>query len=253
MVRQTACQMEAGLVVEDATHDVRIQTIAGNVRQVLETIQQTTQRVGREAETVRLVAATKQMAAESVRRAYQAGIRFCGENRLQEAQTKMADLGDCPELAWHFIGRVQRRKIKSLVGRFVLIHSVESVEQAVEIDGRACEAGIIQSVLLEVNVGQEASKGGFSPADVLAALPVLDPMPHLQIQGLMMLPPWTPNPENARPYFRQLRKLAQDIKRMRLEHVRMNELSMGMTHDYPIAIEEGATIVRVGTGIFGPR
>ena len=240
--------------MEDTRYEGRAyDTIAGNVRQVLDTIQRTIQCVGGDAEAVQLVAATKQVAADHIWMAYQAGIRLCGENRLQEAQIKMANIEDCPELVWHFIGKVQKRKIKSLVGRFALIHSVESVDQAAEIDRRAREAGIVQRILLEVNVGLEASKGGFLPEDVLTAIPVLDDMAHIQIQGVMTIPPWTPDPEGARPYFQQLRELAQHIEHMQPERILMNELSMGMTHDYPIALEEGATIVRVGTGIFGPR
>lgn len=185
--------------------------------------------------------------------AYEAGVKIFGENRLQEAQQKMADIGSKPDLSWHFIGRVQRRKIKVIIGQFDLIHSVEGVEQANEIDRRAQLAGVQQAILLEVNVGSEPSKGGFSGSNLMKALPALDRLRHLTVKGLMTLPPLTNEAEAARPYFRELRRLAGDIKQSSWDRIRMDELSMGMSQDYPIAIEEGATLVRIGTAIFGQR
>ena len=232
---------------------IPVSDIRRNVYNVLETIQTVVHRVGRDLDTVRLVAATKMIHVDRMLEAYQAGIRIFGENRLQEAQNKMEALAPQRDLAWHFIGRLQRRKIKTVVGRFELIHSVENVEQARAIDRCAREAGIDQAVLLEVNVGGEPSKGGFSVSDLMKVIPDLECMPNLSIQGLMTIPPLTNNPEQARPYFRELRQVADRFKSPSFSRIRMDELSMGMSHDFPIAIEEGATMVRIGTAIFGPR
>jgi len=185
--------------------------------------------------------------------AYEAEVRIFGENRLQEAQQKMEVIGSKPHLSWHFIGRIQRRKIKAIIGHFELIHSVEDVEQAQEIDRRAQLDGVRQAVLLEVNVGSESSKGGFSQPDLIKALPALDRLSHLAVRGLMAIPPLEREAEAARPYFRELRHLADRIRQFSYTRIRMDELSMGMSQDYPIAVEEGATLLRIGTAIFGQR
>lgn len=185
--------------------------------------------------------------------AYEAQVRIFGENRLQEAQQKMAVIGSKPHLSWHFIGRIQRRKIKAIVGNFELIHSVEDWEQAREIDRRAQIAGVHQAVLLEVNIGSESNKGGFSKTDLMKALPELNGLNNLSVLGLMAIPPWEKDAEAARPYFRELRSLADIIRQSSFTRIRMDELSMGMSQDYPMAVEEGATLVRVGTAIFGER
>lgn len=224
-----------------------------NVQVVLERIREASSRAGRDPSEVQLVAATKHVAASRVVDATLAGVSICGENRLQEAESKMVELQDFPDIIWHFIGRIQRRKIKALVGRFALIHSVESLEQAQGINERADQVRIKQTVLLEVNIGNEPSKGGFSPTSLVEALPSLDQLPHLLIRGLMTIPPIVSDPEASRSYFRKLRELAEQIKERSLDRIGMENLSMGMTQDFMIAIEEGATIVRVGTGIFGPR
>lgn len=224
-----------------------------NVQVVLERIREASSRAGRDPSEVQLVAATKHVTASQVVDATLAGVSICGENRLQEAESKMAKLQDFPDIVWHFIGRIQRRKIKALVGRFALIHSVESLEQAEGINERADQVRIKQPVLLEVNIGNEPSKGGFSPTSLVEALPSLDQLPHLLIQGLMTIPPMVSDPEDSRPYFRKLRELAAQVKERSLVRIEMENLSMGMTQDFMIAIEEGATMVRVGTGIFGPR
>jgi pyridoxal phosphate enzyme (YggS family) len=156
-------------------------------------------------------------------------------------------------VVWHFIGTLQRRKVKSVVGRFETIHSVDSLALAEEIDRQAKTAGLRQRILLEVNLAGEASKGGFEPTTLVAALESLNGFEHLDIRGLMAIPPPTPTAEDARPYFRQLRTLAQALTARGYRNINMQELSMGMSHDYPVAIEEGATYVRVGTAIFGAR
>jgi pyridoxal phosphate enzyme (YggS family) len=224
-----------------------------NVAQIWERIREAAQRRGRDPKTVRLVAATKTVSASRMLKAYEADVRIFGENRLQEAQQKMEVIGWKPHLSWHFIGRIQRRKIKAIVGHFELIHSVENIEQAEEIERRAQLAGVQQAVLLEVNVGSESSKGGFGKPDLIEALPMLDRLRHLSIRGLMTIPPLERDAEAARPYFRELRHLADIIRESSFTQIRMDELSMGMSHDYPIAVEEGATLVRIGTAIFGAR
>ncbi len=202
---------------------------------------------------MRLVGATKYVEAPRVLDAIRAGLTICGENQWQEAQAKIQAVGERGDVEWHFIGRLQRRKLKWLVGRFNLIHSVESVEQAEEIQRRAHEQHTSQAILLEVNVGEEESKGGFSPDALPAVVSQIDAFPAVCVQGLMALPPWNPDPELMRPYFQRLKHLADRISSLPLQRVHMHELSMGMSNDFEVAVEEGATLVRVGTALFGAR
>lgn len=232
--------------------DAALGTIADRVRTVLDEMQRAAARAGRPPESVRLIAASKTVSVERLRQAVDAGIRHLGENRLQEALPKIDTLGR-EGVVWHFIGTLQRRKVKSVVGRFETIHSVDSLALAEEIDRQAKAAGLRQRVLLEVNLAGEASKGGFESTTLGAALESLNGLEHLDIRGLMAIPPPTPTAEDARPYFRQLRTLAQALTARGYRNINMQELSMGMSHDYPVAIEEGATYVRVGTAIFGAR
>jgi len=232
--------------------DAALGTIADRVRTVLDEMQRAAARAGRPPESVRLIAASKTVSVERLRQAVDAGIRHLGENRLQEALPKIDTLGR-EGVVWHFIGSLQRRKVKSVIGRFETIHSVDSLALAEEIDRQAKAAGLRQRVLLEVNLAGEASKGGFESTTLGAALESLNGLEHLDIRGLMAIPPPTPTAEDARPYFRQLRTLAQILTARGHRNINMQELSMGMSHDYPVAIEEGATYVRVGTAIFGAR
>ena len=202
---------------------------------------------------MRLVAATKYVEAPRVLEAIRAGLTICGENHWQEAQAKIQAVGERGDVEWHFIGRLQRRKLKWLVGRFTLIHSVESVEQAEEIQRRAHEQHTSQAILLEVNAGEEESKGGFSPDALPAAVSQIDALSSVCVQGLMTVPPWNPDPELMRPYFQRLKHLAERISSLPLQRVHMHELSMGMSNDFEVAVEEGATLVRVGTALFGAR
>lgn len=228
-------------------------SIAQTIQSIQEKIRQAALRVGRDPSSIRLVAATKTVSPVNVEEAYAAGVRIFGENRLQEAQEKIGILGQREGLAWHFIGRMQRRKIKDLVGNFSLLHSVESLEQARNINAEAEKRGISQAVLLEVNVAVEASKGGFTVQELENGIEEIDQLPHVSIQGLMTLPPWKENPEEVRPYFRQLCQVRNRLAQHPWIHGRMAELSMGMSHDYEMAVEEGATMVRIGTAIFGER
>ncbi len=227
-------------------------SISENVRDVFEQIRHATQRSGRPEGSVRLVAATKSVGLEQIREGITAGLTILGENRLQEAVPKIEALQGLP-IQWHFIGHLQRRKARSVVGVFDLIHSVDSLELAEEIDKRAQEAGIRQAVLLEVNLEGEPTKSGFQPDDLERLLPQVGALFHVEVKGLMAIPPPVSEPEQARPSFRRLRELAERLARQGISTVSLKELSMGMSSDYPVAVEEGATMVRVGTAIFGAR
>lgn len=226
-------------------------SIGDNVRAVYERLHRAALAVGRRVDSVRLVAATKFVSVEAIREGLAAGLTILGESRLQEALPKIEALRGKP-VRWHFIGRLQRRKVRSVVGVFDLIHSVDTLELAQEIDRRAKDAGLQQAVLLEVNIGDEATKAGFRPDELQSLLPELSRLSSMVVKGLMTIPPPASDAEEARPYFRQLRELAQRLSR-NATSVSMDELSMGMSNDYVVAVEEGATFVRVGTAIFGAR
>ncbi len=227
-------------------------TIAQRVQSVLAKIRSAEERAGRPAGSVRLVAATKTVTIDRMKEGVSAGLTILGENRVQEALPKVTAFSETP-VRWHFLGQLQRRKVRSMIGLFEMIHSVDTVELAQEIDRRAGEAGCHQTVLIEVNIGMEPTKAGFSPADVIQAVTTMAEFSHIGIRGLMTIPPQTDHPDEVRPYFRKLQELAQQITACRIPSVKMDELSMGMSNDYEVAIEEGATLVRVGTAIFGTR
>jgi pyridoxal phosphate enzyme (YggS family) len=228
------------------------EAIATRVQSVLTKIRSAEEKAGRPAGSVRLVAATKTVTVEQIGEGVRAGLYILGENRVQEALPKIAAFTQVP-VRWHFIGQLQRRKVRSVIGLFDLIHSVDSLDLAQEIDRRAGEASCRQNVLLEVNIGKEPTKAGFHPDDVVRSVSMMTQLSHTCVKGLMTIPPPTADPDQARPYFRRLRDLARQIAALDLPTVRMDELSMGMSHDYEVAIEEGATLVRVGTAIFGAR
>ena len=231
----------------------RLDDLPTTIQTTLARIRRAAERAGRDPRRVRLAAATKGVEACRVRDAIHAGLTICGENRWQEAQAKMDAVGRHAGVEWHFIGRLQRRKLKWLVGRFGLIHSVESFEQVEEIQRHAQAHDMSQAILLEVNIGGEDSKGGFRPDELPDVVSAIDPFAHVSVRGLMTLPPWHPDPAHIRPYFQRLKRLADHLAAMPWQRVRMDELSMGMSHDFEIAVEEGATLVRVGTALFGAR
>ncbi|MGO8676399.1 MAG: YggS family pyridoxal phosphate-dependent enzyme [Limisphaerales bacterium] len=206
-------------------------------------------RVGRSPGTVALIAVSKGQPPEAVAEAARLGLTLFGENKVQEAKAKIPL---CPgRLHWHLIGHLQTNKCRDAVGMFEMIQSVDSLHLAEEINQRAEQAAKTIPILLEVNVAGEASKSGYSPERLLAEFSQINALPRLEIHGLMSVPPWTPNPEKTRPLFRQLREL-KDQCEQRLG-APLPSLSMGMTGDFEVAIEEGATMVRIGTGLFGPR
>ena len=224
-------------------------SIAENLERVREQIAQAAARAGRVAEEIELVAITKTHPAEKVREAIEAGQTLFGESRVQEARAKIPELPS--NLRWHFVGHLQKNKIRHALPLFEMIHSVDSLDVAQDINRIAGEQGMHPRVLLQVNVAGEGSKFGFSPDKLRDQMEELLALPRLSILGLMTIPPLAENAEASRKYFVQLHEL-----RDRLQtdfRVDLAQLSMGMTQDFPIAVEEGATLVRVGTAIFGER
>jgi pyridoxal phosphate enzyme (YggS family) len=225
--------------------------IAANLARIRAAIADACARCGRDPASVRLVAVSKTHSAARVEEACAAGQTCFGESYVQEFLAK-AELVKGP-VTWHFIGHLQSNKVRGLPGRVALIHSVDRLSLAEEIDHQWGKVGAQAEVLIEVNLGGEASKAGVAEADVLPLLKRLAQLPHLSIRGLMTLPPYLADPEAVRPYFRRLRELARQLDALALPGVSMAELSMGMSHDFTVAIEEGATLVRIGTAIFGER
>jgi hypothetical protein len=224
-------------------------TIAENLENVRAQITAAAERSGRSAEDVRLVAVSKTHPAESVRQAAEAGQTLFGESRVQEARAKIPELSSA--LRWHFIGHLQKNKIRHALPLFELFHSVDSVALADDINRIAEEDGHRPRVLVEVNVAGEGSKFGFKPESLRENLEHLLGLPRLTIEGLMTIPPPAAEAEDSRPFLVHLRELRDALEKE--FGVRLPELSMGMTNDFPVAIEEGATMVRVGTAIFGAR
>jgi len=227
-------------------------TIAENVKSVKARIAAAAISSGRKPEDILLVAATKMNDAERVRQAVAAGVDACGENRVQELQEKKP-LGAYEGAPLHFIGHLQKNKVKYLVGQVDLIESVDSLELLEAIDKRAASMGAVQDVLLEVNIGGEEAKSGFRPEDVCAAAEKAGDFANIRVRGLMAIPPVCASPDENRPYFARMRQLFVDIGAKKYDNVTMDFLSMGMTGDFEAAIAEGANMVRVGTGIFGAR
>ena len=223
-----------------------------NLRMVLDSIEQAAQKAGRSGSSVRLVAVSKTIGEERIRQAVAAGAMSLGENKVQEASSKRPLLSELP-VEWHLIGSLQKNKANRAAEVFDWIESLDDLELAARLD-RACERlNKRMPVLLQVNVGREASKSGITDEETAEFAGRVSTFKHLEVRGLMTIPPYTEDPEESRPYFIRLREIAQRIESQRLTGISMKELSMGMSHDFPVAIAEGATLVRVGTAIFGPR
>ena len=227
-------------------------TIAENVALVKNNIAAAAARAGRDPKEILLVAASKTNGAERVREAIAAGVDACGENRVQEMLEKAA-LGAYEGAPLHFIGHLQKNKVKHVVGLCALIHSADSVELLRQIDREAAKRGLVQDVLLEINIGAEYSKSGFAPEQLPAALAAAAEMENLRVRGLMAVPPICEKGEENRRFFERMRQLFIDNCEKKYDNVRMDFMSMGMSGDYETAIECGANIVRVGTAIFGAR
>ncbi|MDD2605933.1 MAG: YggS family pyridoxal phosphate-dependent enzyme [Desulfobacteraceae bacterium] len=227
-------------------------TIAENITVVRERMALAARRCGRDPAEVALVAVSKTHAAEMVRQAWEAGVTMVGENYIQEARDKIAALSDCA-ISWHFIGHLQSNKAKSAVDLFDLIHGVDSLKLAREIDKQAAKIGKTQPILIQVNISGETTKAGTTEEAALSLVREAGRLEHLHVRGLMTMPPFFDQPERARPYFAALRRLRDRIRAEAIAGVDVVELSMGMTGDFEVAVEEGATLVRIGTAIFGPR
>jgi pyridoxal phosphate enzyme (YggS family) len=228
--------------------------IAANLAEVRRRMAAAAQRAGRNPEEILLTAVSKMQPFAAVEAAYAAGQRDFGENRVEELWPKVeaAHAAHLDDIRWHLIGAIQSRKAAQAVGPFALIHSVDREKIAVRLSKAAQSAGRVMAVLLEVNISGEESKHGFTAEDVQEALPNLVQLPGIEIQGLMTMAPYVENPETVRPVFRDLRLLRDELA-AKLPKLALPHLSMGMTNDYEVAIEEGATIVRIGSAIFGAR
>ena len=226
--------------------------IRQNVRHVRAEIAEAAQSAGRDPTGIRLVAATKMNSAESIRAAIAAGVDICGENRVQEMLEKNGQ-GAYEGAPLHFIGHLQKNKVRQVVGLCDLIHSVDSLALLEEISRTAGKKGLTQDVLLEINIGGEESKSGFVPDELDQILAAGSEIPHVRIRGLMAIPPVCERPEENRPFFLGMQKLFVDNGEKKYDNVSMDFLSMGMTGDYQEAVRCGANLVRVGSGIFGPR
>ena len=230
-------------------------SVADNVAEIRERIARAASRVGRNPDSVTLMAVSKTVEPERIKEAYAAGLRVFGENRVQEFEGKSAALSELKDAEWHLIGHLQSNKAKKAAELFHAIDSVDSLRLAERLNQAATEAGKKLAVLIEIKVAEEESKAGI-PLDspelekLLRAAPQLE---SLKIRGLMTVPPFTGDAEGARPYFRLLRDLRDQIGARKLLSIQMDALSMGMSHDFEVAIEEGSTCVRVGTAIFGAR
>jgi pyridoxal phosphate enzyme (YggS family) len=233
--------------------------IKENLIRVMERIEKAAQRVGRDPKEIKLVAVSKTVDAARIKEAIEAGASILGENYVQEAQKKIEEIGRpaCPErfgegrpVAWHFIGHLQSNKAKYAVRLFDMIHSIDSLLLAQELNRRAEQVGQVAKVMIEVNISGEATKFGTDEEKVFSIARGILHLSHLSLEGLMTMPPYFDLPEMSRPYYTKLRELKE---RMVREGIPMKELSMGMSNDFEIAIEEGATYVRVGTAIFGER
>ena len=222
-----------------------------NFRQVEENIRRACGRAGRDPGDVTLIAVSKTKPVELLREAYDLGTRVFGENKVQEIVEKYEALPK--DIHWHMIGHLQRNKVKYIIDKVDLIHSVDSVRLAETIEKEAAKLDLTANILLEVNVAEEESKFGLKVEEVDQVVDEIAKFSHIKVCGLMTIAPFVENPEENRPYFRRLRNLSVDIGAKNIDNVTMSILSMGMTNDYEVAVEEGATMVRVGTGLFGAR
>jgi hypothetical protein len=228
-----------------------MESIKANIESIRTVMAEAARRSGRNAAAVRLMAVTKSVDDARIREALDAGVDLIGENYVQEAQRKIDILGRT--IPWHFIGSLQTNKAKYAVRLFEMIHSVSRMELASELDKRSKAAGYVTKILIEVNLSGETTKSGVPKGGVIDLVRNVAALENVAVEGLMTLPPWSDDPEDSRPYFAELRALRDAIAGLHISGVAMRELSMGMSADYAVAVEEGATIVRIGRSIFGER
>lgn len=226
--------------------------IAANLKAVQERIQRACERAGREPSSVCLIGVTKTVPPDIIRAGVEAGLTVLGENYVQEARAKMERLAGLP-VSWHFIGHLQSNKARQAVESFDWIHTLDRVSLARELDRQAHRLGRRVPVLLEINVGEEATKSGTSMEEAQALFDLASSLDGVTVRGLMALPPYEEQPEAVRPYFRRMRELLDRLRQKSARPEELTELSMGMSHDFEVAIEEGATMIRVGTALFGAR
>ena len=226
-------------------------SIADNLAAVVNRCTSAAQRAGRDPLSVKLVVVTKTVDTERISEAVAAGALILGENRVQEAKEKIEKLG--PIVSWHLIGHLQTNKAKYAVKLFYMIHSVDNLQLAKEIDKQAAKINKVQDVLIEVSIAGEETKAGVAVKDAVTLIKEASKLQNISIKGLMTMPPFSDDPEDSRPYFKKLRELFESVANEHIPGVSMKELSMGMSGDYEVAIEEGSTIVRIGTAIFGER
>ncbi len=231
---------------------MRPDIIVHNLSIVRQRMREAALRCDRSPDDIQLVVVTKTQSADVARMALQAGATILGENYVQESREKFEALVGL-QTQWHFIGHPQRNKAKYLVRIFDLIHSVDSERVAMELDKHAQKNGKVQNILVQINLGGESTKSGISEDRALTLVQNISNLSHIRIKGLMTMPPYFNQPERARPFFVALRQLKEHIQKAHIPRVEMTELSMGMTGDFEVAIEEGASLVRIGTAIFGAR
>jgi pyridoxal phosphate enzyme (YggS family) len=225
-------------------------SVRENLEKIEEKIRVKTELIGGDAKEITLVAVTKTVEANRIEEAIAAGINIIGESRVQEAKEKYGKVKS--KIIWHLVGHLQRNKAKDAVNIFDLIHSVDSAKLAKEIDKQARKISKVQEILIEVNVSGEQSKYGLNPEEVISFLQEVSVLPNIKVEGLMTMAPLYENPEDCRPCFRKLKDLVEEIKAEKIKNVEMTYLSMGMSNDFEVAIEEGSNMVRIGRAIFGP-
>jgi len=230
-------------------------SISENIARIQEQIAVAARRAGRSEKDISLMAVSKTFPAPAIQEAYKAGIRVFGENKVQEFSSKATDLRNLHDAEWHMIGHLQTNKAMKSVELFSYVDSVDSLRLAQKLNTACTQAGKKLSELIEINIGGEAVKAGITPDshELNQLLDAATELNNLEIHGLMTVPPWTDNPEDARPFFRRLRELRDRISSRQLPGINMDTLSMGMSHDFQVAIEEGSTYIRIGTAIFGDR
>jgi pyridoxal phosphate enzyme (YggS family) len=225
--------------------------VAANYCEILSRMKEAAARCGRNPKEIKLLGAAKSQSIDAIRAAIAAGVRLIGENYVQEAKEKKQRIAATAE--WHMIGHLQRNKAKIAIELFDVIESLDNLALARELDKEAHKRGKTVRVFVEVNLSGEESKSGVAKAQVVSLFEAVATLANVRVEGLMSVPPFRDNPNDVRPFFRELRELREKVTELRLPNVELKELSMGMTHDYTVAIEEGATIVRIGTALFGPR
>ena len=232
-------------------YEQRLLQVKQNYDYIMARIAEAAEKSGRKPEDIKFLAATKTVSYDIINYAISLGLKYIGENKVQEIMDKYPQLPS--DIRWHMIGHLQRNKVKYIVDKVALIHSVDSLRLAETIENEAAKHNVTVPILIEVNVAQEESKFGLKTEEVLSLVESEAALPHINLKGLMTIAPYVEDPEENRGIFRQLKKLSVDIAAKNINNVNMSVLSMGMTGDYQVAVQEGATMVRVGTGIFGER